>query len=193
MLLLIAFAGALAEFELGAGLARSLEPLYYSDDGYPTAAALYGRLAIDLPDHLSAGVGFVGIPGREASKDLPCCGSNSGAAAFKAAAGFALLRLHTAGDLQLWAEAGAGPGHLISLQENNSFEHPPLRGHSGPAFLIATGVRFRHAGWLYGAGLSWLHWTRVEQAENAGCCIRPAQFGLSTSALLVLLTIGYSP
>lgn len=45
--------------------------------------------------------------------------------------------------------------------------------------------------WLFGANLSWVHWTQAEHAEVSSSNV-PTRSGLSTSALLLMLTVGYS-
>jgi len=103
------------------------------------------------------------------------------------------VRLRTSGDFQWWAEGGIGTGHLISLQIDDSFEHPPRRGHAGPAFRLAGGIRYFVADQLaLGGELAWMHWTNVEWAAGDTNRNDPAQFGQSTSALLLLFSVGFS-
>ena len=195
--MLAAFVGLLAaasppvlELELAGGFAHTLE-----DGGYPGAVpALQGRVAVDALDTVALGLTAFAVLGGEAENDTgACCGGNSGNQAFSAVAALLTLRLHTSGPTQFWGEAGFGTGHLISLQTDNAFEHPPLRGHAGLGARLAVGLRhFLSQRLLAGAELAWMHWTNVEQGPNAGCCVAPAQYGLSTSALLLLVSIGFA-
>jgi len=110
--------------------------------------------------------------------------------AFSATAALLTVRLRTSGDFQWWAEGGIGTGHLISLQIDDSFEHPPRRGHAGPAFRLAGGIRYFVADQLaLGGELAWMHWTNVEWAAGDTNRNDPAQFGQSTSALLLLFSV----
>jgi hypothetical protein len=77
------------------------------------------------------------------------------------------------------------------LQQANTDESPPLRGRAGLAALLGTGLRLAGKNWLFGAELSWVHWTQAEHAEM-GCCNVPARSGLSTNALLLMFSLGYS-
>lgn len=149
--------------------------------------ALQGRAAIDLFERVSFDARFLALLGGEA----PRLYDTKGDGAFKAVASLAVARLHSRTTPQFWIDAGLGVGHLISLQQNFSDESPPLRGRAGLAALLGTGVRVTAKSWLFGANLSWVHWTQAEHAE-ASCCNAPAQSGLSTSALLLMLTAGHS-
>jgi hypothetical protein len=76
--------------------------------------------------------------------------------AFRAISGLALVRLHTAGALQGFVEAGLGPGHVIALAAENHFENPPEAGRSGLSSWLGGGARWFVAnGFNLGATLAW--------------------------------------
>jgi hypothetical protein len=180
------------ELELAGGVAHSLERAYETD--YPRwTPMVQGRLGVGLLDHLSLGGSFLAVLGGEAPNKVACCGTDSGNQAFKATAGFVSLRLHSGQMPQYWVEAGLGPGHLISLQTESAFEHPPLRGRGGLCARIAAGLRWTLGqNGLLGAELAWIRWSNVEQAAGFGSFNAPAQSGLSTTALLFLASVGFS-
>src|SRR5205085_9810065 len=98
------------------------------------------------------------------------------ASAFSAWSGLASIRLHSAGEFQLWVEAGGGLGRVIRLQQNDSFEHPPSSSAPSPPRRIATGGRFPATKLFWvGAELAYLRWTGVSIPSGAGCCNDPAQ------------------
>jgi hypothetical protein len=180
------------ELEVGGGVAHSLESELGYD--YPLAVpAVQVRAAIDFAPGLALGGMFLAVVGGEAPNRVACCGSNTGNQAFSATATLFTVRLRSSGDVQGWAEGGVGTGHLISLQTDNSFEHPPWRGHAGVAFRLAAGVRdFVTERLLIGAELAWTHWTNVEYGPGGGSGTDPARYGLSTSALLLLVSVGFT-
>jgi hypothetical protein len=195
MLLTLLATGALGptfELEVAGGVAHSLE----SSPGYtyPFAVpAVQGRAAIDFAPGVAVGGTFLAVVGGEAPNHAGCCGSTTGNQAFSATAALITLRVRSSGNIQAWAEGGIGTGHLISLQTDDSFEHPPRQGHAGLAFRLAAGVRDVVAErLLLGAELAWMHWTNVEHGPGGGIGLDPAQSGLSTSALLLLVSVGFS-
>jgi hypothetical protein len=126
------------ELELAGGMAHSLESSPEGSD-YPSLKPLVqARVAVDFQNQLSLGGSFLAVIGGEAPNRAACCGSDSGNQAFSATAALVSLRYRFSGTPQYWVEAGLGTGHLISLQTENSFEHPPLRGHAGVCARIAT-------------------------------------------------------
>jgi hypothetical protein len=181
---------AALDVQVGLGGAHALDA---AQSSYPFAApTLHFRAAADF-EHVAVGGSFLAVVDGEAPNSVACCDS-SGSGAFEAVAGFASVRLHTSGTWQFWGEGSAGFGHLISLQTDNPFEHTPLRGHGGPAYALGVGVRRVEARWpLMEAGLCWVTWTHVEEsAHPAGTFEQPFQSGLTTSALLLLLSVGWS-
>jgi hypothetical protein len=181
------------ELELDAGAAHTLEG-DYSYHEYPfLKPALQARVGLNVHEHLSVGASFLAVIGGEAANRPGCCGTNTGNQAFSATAAFIALRYLSVGMPQYWIEGGIGTGHLISLQTENSDEHPPLRGHAGLSGRIATGVRWPMSkNVLLGGELGWTLWTNVEQAAGAGPNGAPAQSGLWTHALLLLASIAFS-
>jgi hypothetical protein len=156
--------------------------------------AIQARIAFGILEHLSLGGSFLAVIGGEAPNRVACCGSDSGNQAFSATAAIASLRLHSGGTPQYWVEGGLGTGHLISLQTENSFEHPPLRGHAGVCARIATGLRWTiRENLLLGGELAWIRWSNVEEAAGSGPFNAPAKSGLATSALLFVATIAFIP
>lgn len=183
------------EFEIGGGLAHSLETGNYPTNTYPFARpALQARAALDFVPGVALGGTFLAVVGGEARNSTACCGSDSGNQAFSATATLVTLRVHSSGEVQFWAEGGAGTGHLISLQTESSFENPPLRGRAGLALRLGAGVREAVAGrFLLGAELAWTRWSNVEQGPGAGSPgYNPARYGLSTSALLLQVSAGFA-
>ena len=183
---------AAVELELGGGAAHTLEG-DYSYHEYPfLKSTLQARVAVDLLSHLSLGGSFLAVIGGEAPNRVACCGDDSGNQAFSATAAFVSLGYRFSGEPQYWLEGGLGTGHLISLQTENSSEHAPLRGHAGLSARIATGLRWTiREQLLLGGELAWIRWTNVEEAESGPLGI--ARSGLSTTALLLLATIAFSP
>jgi len=184
---------AAVELELAGGLAH---PLFedYADHQYPLVTPVaQARVAVDFLSRLSLGGSFLAVIGGEAPNRAGCCGRDSGNAAFSATALLLSLRYQSEGKPQYWVEGGMGTGHLISLQTDNSSEHPPLRGHAGICARIATGARWAVARNLrLGGELAWVLWTNVEQGAGQGPQNAPAQSGLSTNALLLLGSIAFS-
>ena len=159
-LLAIPVLGPGFELELAGGIAHSLEP---SGGGYSyrlATPAVQGRAAIDFAPGVALGGAFLAVLGGQARNGVACCGSDSGNQAFSATATLVTLRLRSSGDTQFWAEGGAGIGHLISLQTDNSFENPPRRGKTGLALRLAR---------------AYAKWWR------SGCCWGPSSRG-STGA-----------
>ena len=174
------------ELELSGG------PISTLDVG-PGAPALMARVAVDLLDHLSLGASLLGVTGGEPQRTS--CGSPCrGNASFQAISGLASLRLHTAGPLQAWLEGGAGIGHLISLSGDDLFEAPPIRGRSGPAFLIGIGLRKALTPVIaFGGQLAWTKWTNCEQAAHQyGASSIPASSGFGQSAGMLLFSVTFT-
>jgi hypothetical protein len=185
--------GSELELELAGGIAHPLEgsPRGGSYE-YPFAApTVQARAALNLAPRLSVGAMFLAVIGGEAENRTACCNVTTGHQAFSATATLLTLRLRSSGPVQFWAEGGLGTGHLISLQTNDAFEHPPLRGHAGVAFRAAAGVRYAGPDApVLGAEVAWLVWTNVEHGPGGGNGSDPAQYGLTTSALLLLVSVG---
>jgi len=159
----------------------------------PTAPALMARAGADFLEHFTLSATLLGIPGPETA--LSFCGSPCrGNASFKAISGFAMLRVHTAGDLQLFVEGGIGPGHLISVSADDLFENPAQHGRGGPAYLAGGGARWfvaRQA--AIGLEVAWTAWTNVSRpAYTYGISDIPARSDLTVSALMLLLSLGWS-
>lgn len=155
--------------------------------------SLQGRAAIDFAPGVALGGTFLAVVGGEAENRTGCCSVTTGHQAFSATAALFTLRVRSSGPFQVWAEGGLGIGHLISLQTDDSFEHPPLRGHAGPAFRLAAGLRSLVAErFLLGAAIAWTRWTNVEHGPGGGSGSGPAEHGLSTSAVLLLLSVGFT-
>jgi len=184
VLLALLAAPVAIELELaGGGAHAQATPDSYGS--YPLAVpALQARAAIDLGKTVSFDARFLAILGGEAPANY-----DTDTAAFKAVAGLAVMRLHSQAYPQLWFEGGLGFGHLISLQQGPSNELAPRRGHAGLVALLGTGIRFAAKTWLLGAELSWVNWTNVEHRED---CCGPTRAGLSTQALLLMFSVGYS-
>ena len=177
------------ELELAGGLAHTLEENYGRTDYPALVPAAQARAGLRLTDHLSIGATFLAVLRGESPKSRGLAGGQAG---FEAVAGFASVRLHTAGEARLWIEGGAGIGHLISLQSETNDEHLPFGGRGAPAFRAAAGARTREGRALFGVELAWVRWNGVEQPAGIGGSGSPvpAASGLSTSALLLLLSIG---
>jgi hypothetical protein len=177
------------EVQIGLGAGHSLDS-GASGDSYPLVSpAVQGRLALDFLDRFAIGAEALAILDGEAPNvaGVPA----TGPASFKAFGSFITLRMHSQGTLQWWFEGGAGPGHLISLQQHDSFEHPPTRGKAGPDYMLGTGLRFARGPWKLDAGLSWIEWTNVE--HGSGGMFYPARTGLTSSALLLLIGVAFAP
>ena len=152
-----------------------------------SAAALQFRAGVDFLDHLTVSAALLAVPGREAGN--PAQGST-----FNAISGLAVARLHTSADLQAFADLGIGIGHVINASGDDPFENPALGGKAGPAFLVGGGGR-----WFVGRSLSigveaaWTLWTHVSRPQFVyGATMYPARDDLTASAVLLLLSIGFS-
>jgi len=197
--LLVAVAAASAanardslEIEFAGGVGHTLEEAQGGgprdlSPSYPFTPALSARAAYDLSDRVSVGLSFMSVLGRDPDSfyifDDP--------SAFKAVAGFVSARVHTSGASQFWFGAGFGIGHLIRLQQSDSFEHPRLSGRAGPSIEISAGAR--HFLWNpVAAGID-LHAVMWSNVEHAGAPNNPAATGLTTWALLLLVSCTVAP
>jgi hypothetical protein len=185
MIAAIVLAAAVSpEFELSVGPGVSLDPI-----SPVSALALHGGVGVDLLEHLTLGASLLGIPGSEPN-------NSPGPPLFKAISGFASLRVHSSGDLQFFAEGGAGVGHLIVLSRNDTYyqESPPLRGGGGAALLLGGGLRyFVSRGVAAGVKLSWTEWTNVGHAGHVGTPEVSPESGLTVSAFLLLVSLTFAP
>ena len=113
---------------------------------------------------------------------------------FKVLSAFAIARLHTDGDLQVFADVGAGIGHMISLSDASYDEDPPLKGRAGPALFVGGGGQwFVDNGVSIGLEIAWTMWTHVLRPEfSPGVGVLPARDDLEPSAVLLLLSLGWS-
>ena len=158
-----------------------------------TGVALQIRAGADFMDHVTVSAALLGIPGSDAPTG--CSFGSPCSATFTAVSGFGIVRLHTAADLQVFAEAGVGIGKLIGLSASDYFENPPLRGDVGPAFLLGGGGRW-FVGRQVALGLeaAWTLWTRVSRPQFVyGATTFPARDDLTVSAVLLLFSVGWSP
>jgi hypothetical protein len=175
------------EVEVGGGFLRALRD--DTSSTYPWAPEVSARVGVKVAEVASIGARFVGILGNEASDFQSGASFNTfDASAFRATAGFVDARVHSLGSFQLWGGVGLGIGHLIGLQATNSFEHPPLRGHSNFALQLSSGIRFGKTVSI-GPEVSWTLFTGVEQKGTAvsGLIDRT---GLGVSALSIFMTVG---
>lgn len=167
----------------------------------PAAPALMARVGADFFEHFAVSATLLGIAGRETSTSLSFCAGgpitprcSTGNGSFKAISGLAMLRLHTAGELQLFGEGGIGPGHLISVSADDLFENPGQHGRGGLAYLFGGGARWFAAQHVtVGFELAWTWWTNVSRpAYVYGADNIPARSDLRVSALMLLLSVGWS-
>ena len=193
--LALAAAGSLpfgpVELEVGGGAAHTLETSR-SETDYPSWKPLAQmRIGVGVVEHFFLGASFLGVLGGEARNGVACCGNDTGNQAFFATALLLSLRYVLESTPQVWLEGGLGTGHLISLQTESSFEHPPLRGHAGLCARVAMGLRGRVSeNVLIGGELAWIRWSNVEQESQI--FNQPPITGLSTSALLLLASVTFS-
>ena len=183
------FGAPALELEIAGGLAHTLEENYGKTDYPALVPAAQARAGLRLTDHLSIGGTFLAVLGGQSPKSLSA--NSAGQSGFKAVAGLVSLRLHTPGETGAWIEGGAGTGHLISLQSDRNFEHPPLSGRGAAAFRLAVGGRIREGRAIFGLEVAWLRWYGVERP----CCDgtgNMAASGLSTDALLLLFSVGFA-
>jgi hypothetical protein len=183
-------AAASLEIEVGGGVAKPLDPEF--GEG-PATAGLQARVGVDLFDHLTLSVGLLGVPGPDGRTTVPGFTLERGAA-FRAISGLALLRLHSAGRVQGFLEAGLGPGHLISLAAEDHFENPPEHGRSGISLWLGGGGRwFVTNGIAIGVTAAWTNWSNVSRPKFIyGATDIPASSKLMPSALLLLFDVGWS-
>ena len=136
---LLLAAALLPELEVALGAAGAVGP--DAPDSTPLAFALRVRAGVELSDHFTLSAALLGMPGSEAQQtscDVSCYGNGS----FKAISGLALLRAHTAGDLQFFLEGGIGAGHLISLSGDDLFQNPAEHGRGALAYWLGGGGRW---------------------------------------------------
>ena len=183
------------ELELASGFAHSLEEATVSSASYQAAVFTgQARAALEFADRVSLGASLGAILGGQAPNLVACCGDVHSSPAFTATAAIASLRLRSQTAVQLWGQAGAGVGHLISLQQNDNFEHPPLRGRGGVVLQLAGGARtFVARQVAIGFELQWLRWSNVEQGPGAFCDGSGCPHPQATTALLLLLSLTWSP
>ncbi len=188
--LILLLAAPALELEASGGVAVPLAP--YPATG-PIAGALQLRAGLDFFDHLTVSAALLGVPGSDA-QNTQCGLCFAQSPTFKAISGLGIVRYHTGGDLQAFAELGVGVGHLISLSDADYFENPPLSGHAGPAFLLGGGGRwFVSQGLALGVEVAWTMWTNVVRREFVyGATLMPARDDLTVSAVLLLFSIGWS-
>ena len=156
-------------------------------------AALQVRAGIDVLDHLTFSAAFLAIPDHDARD--PTCGLCFGkGSTFKAVSTLAIVRAHTDGDVQAFADVGAGIGHMISLSDDDYFENPPLHGRAGPALFLGAGGRwFVDSGVSIGVEAAWTMWTHVVRPiYSGGARLEPARDDLTMSAVPLLLSVGWS-
>jgi hypothetical protein len=188
--LLLLLSSVALEVELAGGVAQ---PHADAPENGPVTPALRLRVGADFDRHLTIAGTVLGIVGDETERSV--CGTYCGRnASFKAISGFASLRAHTAGDLQVFLEGGVGLGHLISVSAENLDENPAQHGRIGPAFFVGAGTRWfggEHV--AVGLDLSWTTWTNVSRpAFTYGATDMPARSDLTVSAVLLLLSVAWT-
>lgn len=190
--ILLVAASVTPEFEISAGAATP-SPSAPSNGG-PFAPALGLRAGLGLSDYFTLSASLLGVVGG--SNDRVYCGGGcNGQASFSALTGLASLRLHTPGDVQAFLEGGVGVGVLRSLSSDDLFENPTEHGRLGPAFFVGAGVRwFPTRKVSIGLEAAWTEWTNVSRPDfTYGASPIAAASDLKVSALLVLLSVGFSP
>jgi hypothetical protein len=186
-------AGAALEVEISGGVAHPLAPAPAEDDG-PSAVALQARAGVDFADHLTVSGAVFGVPGSGTTTDS--CGSDCrGNASFSALSGLAIIRLHSAGEVQAYVEGGLGIGQLSSLSGDDLFENPALHGGTGLSLWLGLGGRWfvtpRLAVGLTGG---WTNWSNISRpAFTFGATDIPATTSLKASALLLMFSVGWRP
>jgi hypothetical protein len=186
----LVMAAASLEIEIAGGVAKPLDPEF--GEG-PAAVGLQARVGVDLLDHVTLSLGLLGVPGPKGRKTISGFAFESGAA-FRAISGHALVRLHTAGSVQGFLEAGLGPGHLISLAAEDHFENPPEHGRSGISLWLGGGGRwFVSDGFAVGVTAAWTSWSNVSRPGFVyGATDIPASTKLRPNAVLLLFDVGWS-
>ncbi|HXN82242.1 MAG TPA: hypothetical protein VN883_07165, partial [Myxococcales bacterium] len=150
---------------------------------------LTGRAGIDLWDAFTPSIRIFTVAGP-AGLDY---GTN--ASGYRAISGLLELRIHSPGDTQIYASAGAGVGRLIGLQQNQSYDTRMITGKVGPAFLGLLGVR--HLLWskiAIGGEIAASVWTRGEHAGNRGAYgPLPPESGLAIPGISLLVSVTFIP
>ena len=151
------------------------------------------RAGVALIDELTLSAAFLAVPGDE-STSTSCGGPCHGNAAFKAVSGFAILRGHTKGTIQVFGDAGIGIGHLIRVSADDLFENPAKEGRAGPAYWLGAGLRGVTAqGLTIGIEAAWTRWTNVSRPGFvSGITQVPASSDLAVDALLLLVNVGWA-
>jgi hypothetical protein len=188
ILALLLLAAPAVDVEASTGLAIG----DFNSSGGSWGIPLMLRAGVAPIDYLTISAVVLGIPGSE--PDLKTCGTTCpGNAAFKAVSGFAMLRGHTGGTLQVLVDAGIGIGHLIRLSSDDLFENPAYEGRAGPAYWLGAGLRGVSAsGLTIGVEIAWTRWTNVTRPGYAyGIGVIPPNADLAIDAGLILLNIGW--
>jgi hypothetical protein len=180
------------EFAAGAGSAGSSSNLgNYSS--FPWAPVLTGRAGVDLWNVFTPSVRIftvAGPAGLDYGRD---------ASGYRAISGLLELRVHSPGDTQVYASAGAGVGRLIGLQRRDAFESHRIIGKAGPAFLGLVGVRRLLSPKIaIGGEVATSFWTRGEHSGIPGTCCSyeaggPPESGLTTYGVSLLISITILP
>jgi hypothetical protein len=182
------------EFAGGFGKAGSTSRLT-NDTPYPWAPILTGRAGVDLWDVFTPSVRVFTVAGPVGSDY-----ARDGASGYRAISGLLELRVHSPGDTQIYASAGAGVGRLIGLQRSQAFESHRILGKVGPAFLGVVGVRHLLSSKIaIGGEIATSVWTRGEHDGNptAGWCScnagGPPESGLTITGVSLLVSITLIP
>ena len=164
---------------VGTNLGRASQP----------GAMLRGAVEISPVEHFGLGLTVLDVPGS--SPSMESCGSPcSGYGSFSAISGLLTARWYAGQQWRWYLEGGAGVGHLVSLANDDLFEHPALHGSGGFAWLLGFGVR-RHVGDHAAIGMAaqMTQWTNVTQpAHTYGLVTFPDQHGLSVTGAFFSLT-----
>jgi hypothetical protein len=178
------------ELEVASGAGKA-ESSSRSANGasYPWAPILTGRAGVDLWDAFTPSIRIFTVAGP-AGLDFGING-----AGYRAISGLLELRIHSPGDTQLYASAGAGVGRLIGLQQNDSYDARRITGKVGPAFLGLLGVRHLLLSKMaIGGEIAASVWTRGEHGANRGANgPLPPESGLAILGISLLVSVTLIP
>jgi hypothetical protein len=178
------------ELEVASGFGKA-ESSSRSANGasYPWAPIFTGRAGIDLWDAFTPSIRIFTVAGP-AGLDFGING-----AGYRAISGLLELRIHSPGDTQLYASAGAGVGRLIGLQQNDSYDARRITGKVGPAFLGLLGVRHLLLSKMaIGGEIAASVWTRGEHGANRGANgPLPPESGLAILGISLLVSVTLIP
>jgi hypothetical protein len=183
------------ELELAGGVGKAGSSSQLGTNSpYPWAPIVTGRAGIDLWNVFTPSVRVFAVAGPSELDYTATDPSEYGAVS-----GLLELRVHSPGDTQIYASAGAGIGRVFGLQRTNAFESNRIFSQTGPAFLGVVGVRrLLSPKFAIGGEIATSFWTRGEHGGIPGSCCAyqgggPPESGLTIYGVSLLLSVTWIP